>query len=291
MIETKKFTKQTRASVRQGVVQQRRVNRALDNEIDTYRAQVKQKFDSARRSERPRTMIAEGDSWFRYMVGKALIFYIAKRPRNEILNLAAPGDEVRDMLTPKQKKRLVRELRRGPTRNRKYDAFLFSGGGNDLLGEGRFRLWLNDFVGGMNEKDLINRTATNRILAYVADRYEEIIGIRDQFSPKTRMYFHGYDIAQPHGKGVCGMGPWLEPGLIERNIPKRLHVAVVEEFLRLFAVRLQGIANKHKNNRVTFVNTQGTLMFDEWANEIHPKNSGFKKIADRIATVVEADLP
>ena len=45
----------------------------------------------------------------------------------------------------------------------------------------------------------------------------------------------------------------------------------MQEFEKL----LKGIAKKNKF--VTVVATQGNLVKKEWANELHPKNGGFKK--------------
>jgi hypothetical protein len=218
-----------------------------------------------------------------------VILYLDNKPLTEVLNLAWPGDEVRDMLSPKQRKRLVRELKRGPARRRKYDAFLFSGGGNDLLGDGRFRLWLNDYEAGMSVADVINQPALKNILDYLVERYEEIIAIRDENSPTTRLYIHSYDFAQPTGKPVCGRGPWLKPALDLRKVPTAMQADVVAHFLRQFDRRLKKLANRATN--VELVSTQGTLTRDEWANEIHPTASGFRKIANRFFAAIETDFP
>ena len=289
LLERQSLLRATKANIRSNLAYERRVDRDIEMRIETYRGHIRAVFAQAARGERPRCILAEGDSWFRYVVGKSALFYVDARPRNEVLNLASPGDEVRDMMTPKQIKRLKRELKRGPSRNRKYDAFLFSGGGNDLLGQGRFRIWLKDYRNGMSAKDVINKSALNVIIRYLEDRYEEIIGFRNDLSPKTKMYLHSYDFAQPNGKGVCGTGPWLQPGLIERSVPAAIRADVVAEFLKVFARMLKRI--QRNNQGVTVVDTQGTLRPDEWANEIHPKNSGFKKIGTKIAIQVESDLP
>ena len=53
-----------------------------------------------------------------------------------ILNLAHHGDEVREMLGVTQRKNLIRSLNKA-----RFDAILFSGGGNDIVGD-QFALWL-----------------------------------------------------------------------------------------------------------------------------------------------------
>ena len=59
----------------------------------------------------------------------------------------------------------------------------------------------------------------------------------------TLVFVHNYDYAYPTGKGVFGTkADWLRPALVERR---------------------------------------GTLKKSDWANELHPKPVGFRKIAQR----------
>jgi hypothetical protein len=289
MARPKTPEQRTRQIIRERTVAQRRFERELEKRIDAYRAATPHIFAAA--VERPRCILAEGDSWFKYVVGKALVHYIDNAKRNEVLNLASPGDEVDDMLSPRQIQRLKRELRRGPGRSRKYDVFLFSGGGNDLLGQGRFRLWLKDYQPGMTAKQVLNEAALKPVLALLEQRYLEIIRIRDDFSPNTLMYLHGYDFAVPNGEPVCNglSGPWLKPGLVERGVPANLRDAVVAEFLLCFDKMLDKLAKN--GNNITVIQSQGTLQKSEWANEIHPTNPGFRKIAKLFNNQLDQDFP
>lgn len=237
---------------------------------------------------KPLTIIAEGDSWFRYVVGKAVIFQLEKLLKIEIQNLASPGDEVSQMLAPRQLKRLAILLKRGPTRGWKYDCMLFSGGGNDLVGKDRFHKWLNPYKRGMTPKQLINQKALKAELTVIESSYEELIAIRNKHSANTHLFFHGYDFAIPDGRRVCWLGPWMEPGLELRGIPKNKRREVVKLFLEQFDRVLDKVARKNK--LVTVIPTQGTLADDEWANELHPSNNGFKKIAKVFQTKIEEKL-
>ena len=58
--------------------------------------------DERKASRAPLTILAEGDSWFRYPVGFGLIYHLEKLLGLEILNLASAGDETGDMLSIKQ---------------------------------------------------------------------------------------------------------------------------------------------------------------------------------------------
>ncbi|MEQ8952550.1 MAG: hypothetical protein RL120_00315 [Gammaproteobacteria bacterium] len=236
-------------------------------------------------------IIAEGDSWFLYMVGRALIDHLEQKLDINILNLAFPGDEVGGMMSGKQRQRLVRELKKGAAAGKKFEFLLFSGGGNDLVGAETFYKWLLPWVPGTSDlKNTINWTTFNAMLEILSIGYQDVIDIRDQVSPDTVLVFHGYDFAPPNGKGVCGLGPWLEPGLEQRNIPKSYRAEVVKLFLAHFDQWLRGFAAS--NHNIVVVPTQGTLTPQEWANELHPGNRGFAKIAARfVVSMFGADAP
>jgi hypothetical protein len=283
MAFSEQLTNDIKTQTKKNAVLQRKLDRELDKESKRYR---KWAAKDLKQGNDPITIIAEGDSWGRYVIGKALPFYISKLMGLEILNLSSPGDETRDMMAPKQRKRLVRELKRGPAPGKKYKFMFFSGGGNDLTGSDRFHKWLNPFKSSMSVNDVLNQTTIDAALLLVKLDYQELIGIRDKHSPKTHLLFHGYDFAIPTGKGVCGKGPWLRPGLEIRKVPEAMHADVVKAFLIQFNDMLKDLAQKH--GKISVIQSQGTLAPNEWANELHPKNVGFKKIARKFVNEIKA---
>ncbi|MEM7360100.1 MAG: hypothetical protein AAF431_13445 [Pseudomonadota bacterium] len=252
-----------------------RIDRESERQCDDYRCWFDEQVKAKRGT--PITIMAEGDSWFKYVVGRAIISQLERLLNTRILNLASPGDETKDMLSIRQKRRLARELKRGPARRKKYDYLLFSGGGNDLVGIDRFHKWLKPYQTGMTAKQVINRPALKVALDMIELNLHELLEIRDQNSPKTTVIMHAYDFAIPDGRGVCGRGPWMKPGLEFRGVPVRLRKEVVKLFLLEYDKLLKNFAKN--NQRVRIVQTQGTLVESEWANELHPRNVGFRKIA------------
>lgn len=277
-----------RKLVRQSLVQEARIDREIDAQTELYRGRMRDLYQSTSRLERPIAVLAEGDSWLKYIVGRAFAWYLQQDARIELCNLAWPGDEARDILSEAQRLRLIRELRRGPARRHKYDALIISAGGNDLVGQNRFRLWLHDYEPGMCARDVIDRGSLKVALDYLDLRLREIIALRDTHSPQTHLYFNEYDFAIPNGVGVCGRGPWLQPGLKTRRVPAKLRADVVAQFLKMFRRRLLRIVRKQ--HKVSVVHTQGLLGPTDWANEIHPKNSGFRSIAGVFAQEIKKDF-
>ncbi|MEM7316747.1 MAG: hypothetical protein AAF497_26740 [Planctomycetota bacterium] len=208
-----------------------------------------------------------------------------------ILNIAVRGDEIRQMLGVKQRTRLESLLR-----NKKYDfnALLFSGGGNDLVGD-QLCLWLrsSDAVGG-NPNFAVDEPAIANGLGIIQNGYEQLLDMRDAIIKNSKrriaVFLHAYDFAIPSGKGVCGYGPWLKPSLDYRGwTSKSDGKLIIKSVLRRLAAIQQDLASRR--NDVHFVDSQGTVSASEWNDELHPNGSGFRKIAGRFATKMKAAFP
>src|SRR5262249_13133713 len=226
---------------------------------------------------RPLQILAEGDSWFEYPVpggGGGVIVQLEKLLQLKILNMAHHGDEVRQILALSQREEILKRLTDPQIT---FDALLFSGGGNDLVGD-QFVLWLRDSQPNVPPEDLLDWPRVEAVLGVVKAGYTDLITMRDQHSPNTKIFMHGYDFPRVTGKPVCGVGPWLKPSLDFRGIrDPEAQFRVVRALLVRVASMLQSLANPSKN--VFYVQTQGTLNPDaDWANEIHPTAVGFKKI-------------
>jgi hypothetical protein len=181
------------------------------------------------------------------------------------------------------------------------DAVLFSGGGDDLVGE-QFRLWLHDAVSvGADITRAINTTAFADILGVVETAFLDLIATckaADRVTGRTTLIFvHAYDFALPTNDGVCGRGPWLAPSLEARGWMTGQGAAdiasgaqIVKQILQNFLQVLVVLESNPKNNLVV-VPTQGVLADTDWANELHPNPGGFNKIATRFAQSLIAKFP
>ncbi len=81
--------------------------------------------------------------------------------------------------------------------------FLFSGGGNDIIGN-PMAIWIRPYVPGTSAASLILQTRLDAALAIVRAGNVDLIELRSTLSPNTELDFHGYDFAIPDGRGVCG---------------------------------------------------------------------------------------
>lgn len=285
-----RFVQGNKRLVRQRAVQDRALERELDNVEKQYqRSLTKALRIASKDGEAVRTVLTEGDSWFRYPIGKSIPYYVNKHDRTEVLNLASPGDEGKAMLGFKQRERLIRVLKNGPMPRKKFDVLMFSAGGNDLLGGGAFHYWLQPYEAGMTPNDILDSQHLKHAFGMLDVIYEELFDLRDKHSKKTTIYTHAYDFAQANNKGVCGLGPWLYPSLKSKRIPKSLHNPIVEELLKRFRKRLVSLSRK--GDKIRFIETQGLLKPNQWPNEIHPNNSGFKRLAKQFTQALDEDFP
>lgn len=245
-------------------------------------------------------IVSEGDSWFAYPrkwiafgadinIIHHLADKIASTDSVNLLRLASNGDEAVDMTSGKQFKKLYRILKT----NREYiRLLLFSGGGNDIVGKDDMLPLLNEYSSNMDYLDCINLSRFEQKLEAITLSYRRLIALCEDIAPETKIVTHCYDIAKPWDQGaeffwgLIKSKPWVYPYMVRRGIPRNLHLPVIEHMLKTFGERLLELANEGGiNDRLVVVDTQGTLRpgsKKDWLNEIHPTESGFKKIYNKV---------
>jgi hypothetical protein len=244
--------------------------------------------------------LAQGDSWFSYTCGFAIIHWLQAlfKPENAYFdNIAASGRTLRQMLSSEFKD----ELAAGPPNGARWDAILLSGGGNDICGDHRFRDWLKANDGGTHPPDYYITTAFDHELGILNGIYEDAIALVGKMAPGVRLIAHDYDFAIPDGRCVtgrsphlradshfCFAGPWMLPAFEERGFHRpgdplsQLTKDIVTAILRRFGDRLAGLEQKYPHQFVP-VRTQNTLKPIQdaklWVNELHPYDDSFKLLA------------
>ena len=261
--------------------QQAQIEQERQNRIARHKQAVAQRGIrtlAERKDQGLLNIFAEGDSWFDYPLSRDTIGWITAdgTPQPEILNLSHYGDATTQMLGVAKRKRIIDNLQ--DPENGTFDALLFSGGGNDIAGD-QFCLWLVQFVAGANPADAVDTQRLEDMFGVIQAAYVDLIKIRDSIIPNCVIFLHAYDFAQPTGQGVCGLGPWLKPSLDLRgwtDFP--VAAEIIKEVLQRFDKVLAQLEQQYKN--VVYLHTQGTLSpATDWANELHPTEQGFNKIA------------
>jgi hypothetical protein len=245
-------------------------------------------------------ILAEGDSWFEYPLpithGDGVIYQLQKLLGYGIGNMAHHGLEAEQMLGLSMRQEIISRLTDPQV---KFDALLFSGGGNDIAGD-QFCIWLKDAPPPVPPPEMINTNALAAALAILEAEFRELIDIRNQYSRQTVIFVNQYDFPPITGLGVCGAGPWLQPSLdyaykhtgVTKPDPKEEFV-VVKTIMQSFSTMLNRVAADPNVQRFVVVPTQGTLdpNASDWQNEIHPSSAGFRKIAQKFQTALASVFP
>lgn len=256
----------------------------------------------AAREQRPfHNFLAQGDSWFSYTCGFAIIHWLQGLYKTESAyfnNIAASGRTLRQMLSSEFRQ----ELSAGPPNGAPWDGILLSGGGNDICGDHRFRDWLKPNDGCAQPADSYITGAFDQELRILEGIYEEAIALVERMAPGVPLFAHDYDFAIPDGRCVtgrsphlradfhlCFAGPWMWPAFEERGFHKpgdpvpQLTKNIVTAILKRFGNMLEGLEQKYPK-RLVLVHTQGTLRpiqdANLWVNELHPYDSSFKLLAN-----------
>jgi len=254
------------------------------------------------------TIVSEGDSWFAYpkkwiVVGKPsnLISHISSATwrKANFLTMASSGDEAVDMISGKQKHQLVDILRwHSKAKNRKpVDLLLFSGGGNDIVGEDDFERFIKPYKKSYTTgRQCINLPRLNRKTKQIGLAYQELLDIRDHYTPSTLVLTHTYDYPYPSLTGAEFLGglikskAWMKRFMDAAGIEEALQADVIKVFMDSMADEVLKIAAKREGFIV--IDSRGTLAGKkEWLNEIHPTSKGFKAIANLMFEQMKASFP
>jgi len=287
------------------------VQRDLDRWGHEHREAVKRERAARAGGPEPLFFLADGDSWFDYPIrgNDPTTYVLGKhydilenlknlgRPQPLICKAAHAGDATTDELAWPRRKMMLDALGNPDNwgSSGRPDAILFSGGGNDIVGD-HFSIYLNDAKAEKLGSPRFAATRFDLALDGIAAGYRSLIDFRNEYLPGTPIFTHEYDFAVPNGLGVplCS-GPWLGPSFENLGYDLRADLAanwgVVKELLGVFAVKLRDLGRAKDAQPFIVVSTQGTIpasrvdphMPDEskWANEIHPTPEMFTEVAKR----------
>jgi len=251
-------------------------------------------------------IVAEGDSWFAYppkwLIGKPpnLVSHISRwtKGKANFYSMASNGDEAVDMISGNEKHQLVKVLRwHKKARNRKpVDLLLFSGGGNDVVGENDYERFIRPYKAGYTARECLRVGRLERKIKQIGLAYHELVDIRDHYSPSTVIITHTYDYPYASLVGMNFLGGliknkgWMKRYMDDVGIPEKLQTKVVREFMDLMAEESLKVEQKRANFFV--VDTRRTLVDKkDWLNEIHPSKDGFKAIAAKIHEKMRSVFP
>lgn len=265
------------------------------NAICRWRRQQRFAQRLANGETRP-VLVSEGDSWFQFPF---LIDDVIDQlePDYLVWSLDAAGDTADNMVNrqPEYKAGLDRQKANG------VQAFLFSGAGNDVIGEdldGRPVLGklLKAHSPGKDAAWHVNKAALAAVLTRLERDYRKVVAtIRsDPAFKHLPIIVHGYDYSIPGGfpgdtrhPSYARQDEWLGGPLREKGITDpTLQRAIIRVLVDALYAMLKGVAGDPGRTRVYVVDVRGTLQDGDWADEIHGTSAGFAKVGALFATAI-----
>jgi len=253
----------------------------------------------------PLVLLANGDSWFDYPLDGNSIDVPIRRtdiiaqlgstgaPRPQILNLAHYGEATTDEMDLTKQRRMIAALQEPANwlATGKPDAILFSGGGDDIVGN-QFCILLNHAASGVTGSGVtgLNEARLRRKLEAIEASYLDLFAFRDRFAPGVPIVGHAYDFVIPDGRHPPCVGPWLLPSLEFTGWDTTTGTAILRRVLQEFGSLLARLA-ADAANRFVVADTQGTLAAEDWANELHPYPPGFARLAARFVDALRTLYP
>lgn len=237
-----------------------------------WRRRVSEGYDGLR-------IVAEGDSWFEFPI--LLDDVVDQLNRNvAVFSIAAAGDTIADMAGEANFRNQVM-----PALDEvKPQAFLISGGGNDMVGDG-LKACLADFAPGRARRagDYLTPKLEEN-LARIRESYVSLFSRLLRANPQLKIFTHGYDLATPRLEGGEWLGaPFASKGFKDSGLCRE----IIDLMLKRFAGMHAGLEERFKGS-VHFVNLMGVVGSADWHDELHPTDAGFARVADRFRERIES---
>lgn len=233
------------------------------------------------------SVLAVGDSWFWYpFPGGSLAHRLGdllQPSGHQLLVAGNNGAETYDYVHGKYRAQVDDLLRRWGAGAR---ALLVSGGGNDFSGFNELRpLLAADCSAASSAEQCFcagrGPGTVAALMRRMLDNHRLLIERSLAVMPAgSRVFLHTYDYAIPSGKAVFSRAPWLKPALDDARVPPALQASCVRHLIDQ-AYDLMHRLETEGAGRVTLVDSRATLAPTDWANELHPRPSGFRKIAEQ----------
>lgn len=221
-----------------------------------------------------------GDSWFWYPLDNLAVELAAALPNQSFVVVGSNGAEAGEWATKCRK-----------DIDTAFDLYgagvqllMLSGGGNDIAGTRDFlKLLRDDCSGAQAVADCYRDAQPDEIVMRIMAAYRGVIAKLRARNRTATVMMHNYDHAWPTGKGVFGPSDWLELPMDKAGVPDKLRRPLFKDLVKRLHVAQAALIAEPGVAPAVAVLTAGTLADDKsaWANELHPKPAGFRKIVKK----------
>lgn len=218
-------------------------------------------------------ILSEGDSWFQYpFILDDVIDVLMLEPDFAVCSLDAGGDLISNMIASREYLVFLRQ--------EQPDVFLFSGGGNDMLGDGRLANFLHPFAVGRPVHEYPN-DAFVEFLQGMGDSYRRVFAGAQAEVPGVLVFCHSYDYAIPQNDQWLGQPMRNALRITDRGV----QAAIVRHLIDRVTETMQTVAAEFSH--VTHIDLRNRVGGrDEWYDELHPRDAGFRRVAEQFIRAI-----
>ncbi|WP_310426558.1 SGNH/GDSL hydrolase family protein [Chamaesiphon sp. VAR_48_metabat_135_sub] len=224
-------------------------------------------------------IVSEGDSWFQFpFLLKDVIDWISESDDYAAWSLDAAGDTLENMTSDLNIDKIVNAII-----DKRPDIFLISGGGNDMFADGVFSELLNPFTPDLTPSEYLN-TEFDKFIDEIIKLYRKLFEEILRRFPGVKIICHGYDYVIPRESGIFMGNNMRSKNIHNASLQREIMKLAID---RLNAAQIKLVSEPRFRKSVFHVDCRGAVNQNNWFDEIHPNNDGFKSVADRFKTVIE----
>jgi hypothetical protein len=230
-------------------------------------------------------VLALGDSWFHYPFNNLLTPLHEALLRPTIYAIGENGARADELCAGSWRANFEKLLVQYPS----IRLVCLSAGGNDFAGVGDLddRILAPDCTGAASLAACYRAGQPAGVFDAVEAAYRALIGTVAALRPEATILVHNYDYAIPDGRTPAGMRSWLKLPMDNGRVPAAgaplggLRREIVRDLIDQQTLRLSDLEttrNAPGQPAVELVWSAGTLSDTAWANELHPRPSGFNRL-------------
>jgi hypothetical protein len=254
--------------------------------------------------DRSPILIAEGDSWFHFPIFlRDVVLQLSVD--HLIWPLGAAGGTLDHMVYGRSDGQAPDFLNAVSEWGDIARAFLFSGGGNDLLGEepgGASSLpkFVRPHQPGRSAEWHVDTPEFHRRLVFYEAAYRHLIVEVGTRRPNLPIIVHAYDYALPCPFDLKDhrLPHWMAKDRFFGSVFPQLKIfdrPLQAAILRCVVDAMNGVQRKLAGGNVAggffsqvfHVDLRGVLASDDWADELHPTSAGYGKLSQRFRGVLQ----
>jgi hypothetical protein len=268
------------------------------NGLSRLRRQEKFRARVASGDARP-VLVSEGDSWFQFPIFLADVIDQLEGEFN-VWSVDAAGDTLQNMVIDDPEYMVALRAQRATLR-----AFLFSGGGNDIVGADRdgtsiILQVVRRFEPGRPAEWYLETAAFGQKLEFIERCYRAVLGTVAAEFPTLPVLCHAYDYSipgapdDPRDPIWAGPDQWIGRPMRALGIADpQLQRDIVRVMIDRLTQKLQALCGGNNPGgafpNAWHVDARGAVG-TRWADELHPTDEGYGLVAARFAAVLRRAL-